>query len=186
MVILFIHVANFLSVGIGWRFDSVQSLAISFCPIRPTIGVRSFMDTPKSLYSKKVLNIRNLKDDFCFLWCILGHIHRVDKHGHDLYYYRKYFNELNITGLNFPLKFSDTPKFEILNPTISVNVLVYEYNEVFTLYASKYRDRNHHVNLPMILNNEGKFHYLLVRDLSSLVHGRNKHDGYTNVCPYCL
>ena len=32
LVILFDHVANFLSVGSGWRFDSVQSLAISLCP----------------------------------------------------------------------------------------------------------------------------------------------------------
>ena len=67
---LFNHVANFLSVGSGWRFDSVQSLAISLCPFRPTIGARSFIQTPKSLYSKGVLNIQNLKDDFCFLWCI--------------------------------------------------------------------------------------------------------------------
>ena len=38
LVILFNHVANFLSVGSGWRFDSVQSLAISLCSFRPTIG----------------------------------------------------------------------------------------------------------------------------------------------------
>ena len=37
----------------------------------------------------------------------------------------------------------------------------------------------------MISNSEGKFHYLLVRDLSALVHGRTKHDGYSHVCPYC-
>ena len=38
LVILFNHVANFLSVGGGWRFDSLQSLAINLCPFRPTIG----------------------------------------------------------------------------------------------------------------------------------------------------
>ena len=80
LVILFNHVANFLSVGNGWRFDSVRSLAISLCPFPPTIGARSYIDTPKSLYSKGVLNIQNVKDDFCFLWCVLVHIHRVDKH----------------------------------------------------------------------------------------------------------
>ena len=78
-------------------------------------------------------------------------------------------HELNTTGLQFPLKFSDTPKFETMNPIISVNVLVYENNEVFPLYASKHRDRKHHVNLLMISNSEGKFHYLLVRDLSALM-----------------
>ena len=52
LVILFNHVANFLSIGSGRRFDSVQSLAISLCPFRPTIGPESFIQTPKSLYKK--------------------------------------------------------------------------------------------------------------------------------------
>ena len=177
LVILFNHVANFLSVGSGWRFDSVQSLAISLCPYRPTIGAGSFIQSPKSLYSKGVLNIQNLEDDFCFLWCILAQIHRVDKHAYQLYTYRKYFNELDIFGLNFPLKYSDTSKFETLNPTIIVNVLIFENNEVFPLYASKHRDRKKHLNLVMISNSEGKFHYLLVRYLSALVHGRTKYHG---------
>ena len=51
-------------------------------------------------------------------------------------------HELKPTGLQLPLKFSDTPKFENLNPTIGVNVLVYENTEVFTLHVSKHRDRN--------------------------------------------
>ena len=85
LVILFDHVANFLSVGSAWRFDSVQSLAISVCPFRPTIGAGSFIQTPKSLHKKGVLNIQNLEDDFCFLWCVLAHIHRVDKHAYQLY-----------------------------------------------------------------------------------------------------
>ena len=170
LVILFDHVANFLSVGSGWRFDSTQSLAISLCPFRPTIGAGSFIQTPKSHYSKGILNIQNLEDDYSSLLCILGHIYRVDKYAYQLYNYRKYFNELDISGPNFPLKFSDTSKFETLNPTISVNVLVFENNEVFPLYASKHRDRNHHVNLLMISNSEGKFHYLLVRDLSAVVY----------------
>ena len=90
-------------------------------------------------------------------------------------------HELNTTGLHFPLKYSDTAKFENINPSISVNVLVFENNEVYPLY-----DRKYHINLLMIFNSEGKWHYLLVRDLSALVHGRIKHDGYTHVCPYCL
>ena len=46
LVILFNHVANFLSVESGWLFDSVQSLAISLYPFRLTIGAGSFIDTP--------------------------------------------------------------------------------------------------------------------------------------------
>ena len=186
LVILFDHVANFLSVGSVWRFDSVQSLATSLYLFRPTIEAGSFIDTPKSLYKKGVLNIQNIKDDFSFLWCILGHIRRVDKHAYQLYNDKKYFNELDITELDFPLKFSDTPKFENLNPSISFNVLVFENNDVLPLYASKHRDRKHHINLLMISNSEGKFHYLLVRDLFALVPGRTKSHVLAQVFPYCL
>ena len=122
LVILFNRVANFLSIGSGWRFDSVQSLAISICPFRPTIGAASVIDTPKSL--NRVLNIQNFKDDFCFLWCILVHIHGVDHNEARTSKYELLMHELNTTGLQFPLKLSNTPEFEMLNPTIGVNVLV--------------------------------------------------------------
>ena len=115
-----------------------------------------------------------------------GHIHGVEQNPSRLSHYKNYFNELDIVGFQFPLKFSDTPKFENLNPSISVNVLVFDNNEVFPLYASKHRDRKHHVNFLMISNNEGKFHYLLVRNLSALVYGRTNHQHRTTVCPYCL
>ena len=52
LLVLLNHVANFLSVGSGWRFDSVQSLAISLCPFRLTMGAGSFIQTSKSLYNK--------------------------------------------------------------------------------------------------------------------------------------
>ena len=136
LVILFNHVAKFLSIGSGWRFNSVQSLAVSLCPFRPTIGAGSFIQTLKSLYSKGVLNIQNRKDDFCFLLCVLAHIHKVDQHAARTSKFELFMHELNTTGLQFPLKFSDIPKFESLNPTISINVLVFENNEVFPLYAS--------------------------------------------------
>ena len=79
------------------------------------------------------------------------------------------------------------PKFENLNPSISVNVLVFENNEVFPLYASKYRERKHLVNLLMISNNNGKFHYLHVRNLSALVAGRihDRHKAFV-CCLYCF
>ena len=38
----------------------------------------------------------------------------------------------------------------------------------------------------MISNNEGKFHYLLVRNLSALIAGRTKSHVQAQVCPYCL
>ena len=106
------------------------------------MGAGSFIQTPKSLYNKGVLNIHNLKVDFCFLWCVLAHIHRVHHNAERTSKYEEFMHELNTTGLQFPLKHCDTAKFENINSTISVNVLIFENNEVFPLHASKHRDRN--------------------------------------------
>ena len=106
-----------------------------------------------------------------------------------LYHYKKYSNELDIDDLQFPPKFSDTPKIDNLNSSISVNVLVYENNEVFPLYASKLRDRKHHINVLMISNSEGKFHYLPSATCPLWLMagvGRTKHDEYTHVFLYSL
>ena len=65
---LFNLVAGYVSIGSGWQFESVQSLAINLYPYRPTIGAGSFIETPKSLYNKGVVNIQNEHDDYCLLW----------------------------------------------------------------------------------------------------------------------
>ena len=38
----------------------------------------------------------------------------------------------------------------------------------------------------MISNSEGKFHYLLVRNLSTLVYEGTNHQHHVSVCSYCL
>ena len=90
------------------------------------MGAVSYIETSKALYNKGVLNILNENDDYCLLLSVLAHIHKVDwdKHLKRLYYYRKYFNDIKITGLQLQLKNADVPKFERIKPSISVNVLV--------------------------------------------------------------
>ena len=121
LVILFNHMANFLSVGSAWRFDSVQ-ISDQAVPI-PTDYLGGILHTnAQVLYSKGVLNIQNLKDDYCFRWCILGHIYRdvPTSNATMVYHYKKYFNDLVIAGLQFSLKFSDTPNFEnLIHPSVS-------------------------------------------------------------------
>ena len=71
--------------------------------------------------------------------------------------YRPYLNELNLKGLQFPLKVSDVPKFEKLNPQISVNVNAFENEpvpEVTPLYVSPDRQRPHHVNLLLLTDDK--------------------------------
>jgi len=51
--------------------------------------------------------------------------------------------KLNLTGIDFPMKIKDIPKFEGQNPDICVNVLYFDNEEkdFAPLYLSPLRDR---------------------------------------------
>jgi len=106
-------------------------------------------------------------------------------------HYLTYVNTLNVTGLTFPLPVRDVPKFEKLNPTISVNVLCEGNDEGFVpIYISKERNRRHHVNLFLLEGTDEQGndlqHYVWIKSMSRLVAGRTKHGHQTYVCNLCL
>ena len=55
----------------GWLFDKTISMKIRFCRTGELKG-SNYAKVP--LGSKAVLNIQN-KDNYCFLWSILAHLH---------------------------------------------------------------------------------------------------------------
>jgi len=64
--------------------------------------------------------------------------------------YLPYEHSLNTANVNFPLALKDIPKFEILNPSISVNVLSLDDKDFCIEYCSPERNRPHHVNLLLL------------------------------------
>ena len=111
---LFNLVAGYVSIVSDWKFDSVQILAMNLRPYRPTVGARSFIETPKLLRHNGVVNIQKVHDDYYLLWSILAHMHRVDssKHPNKLFHHRQQFNDLNINDLQFPLKIQTFPNLK--------------------------------------------------------------------------
>ena len=82
---------------------------------------------------------------------MLAALHPPKYHAERVSNYVDYENTLNISGLTFPLAVRDVPKFEKQNPSISVNVVCRgDESGYVPLYASKERDRPHHVNLFLI------------------------------------
>ena len=95
-------------------------------------------------------------------------------------------SELDMTGIETPIVLSSIPKFETQNPSISINVLVYEGKKLIPVYTSKFcNQRPHHVNL-LLLSKGDKFHYTLLKSISRLVGDRTHYNGKTFVCPCCL
>ena len=99
--------------------------------------------------------------------------------------YKKYENKLNVEGLTFPLAVSDVAKFEKLNVDLRINVLTYDEKDLIPLYVSKHHNRSIHINL-LLLTDESKQHYTLIRNMSRLVASRSL-DGHKHyVCDFCL
>ena len=67
---------------------------------------------------KAIINKEN-KVNKCFLCSInLRYLHPIEKHKTRLTDIRKYENDLNFKGIDFPVKLKDIPKFEDQNPNI--------------------------------------------------------------------
>jgi len=182
-------VENFYVRGSNWQMKNLREFTICFSPYLPLQG-SSFLPTPQCISGKRaVVNIKN-DDNYCFLYSILAGI-RIDlkTHPNRASQYQRRLNELNYDGLEFPLKFQDVAKFENMNPDVSVNVFLYTISKpkdgLYPLYVTKNRDRAHHVNL-LLLEDDDKYHYTLITDLSRLVFGRTKSNDKCWVCDYCL
>ena len=152
----------------------------------------TFIPTPKEIRNKEaIINVQNRSDNLCFLWSVLAGIYPVDRkqHPNRLTHYKPHLHELNTTGISFPMSVRDVPKFENLNPNISVSVWVFEDRQLIPLYLSPLRDRQHIIHL-LLLSDGNTQHYTLIRNLSRLVGGRKggrtKHQHQTYVCPYCM
>ena len=150
------------------------------------LGVAVYAPLPKGLEDKKaILNVQN-DDEKCFLWSVLAALHPVHwkDQPHRVQHYKGYEQELNVSGIEFPMKVKNISKFEKQTPTISINLFGYEEKELFPVYITE-RKKEQHVNLLLISNNDTT-HYCLVRNLSRLLASLTKYKGKKFFCDYCL
>ena len=120
--------------GSGWYFKEVSSLEIHIIDYKPIKG-GSYIPLPDFIMKKKsIINIQN-KHNKCFLWPILRYLHPVQINETRLTDIRKYENDLNFKGIDFPVELKDIPKFENQNPTLpGINVFsINDNNKIYPL-----------------------------------------------------
>ena len=122
--------------------------------------------------------------------------HRVTQHR--VTSYKEFEDELDFTGIQFPVQLKDITKFEQLNSLHSVNVFGISDERVVLPGADKPSltiiplritkvKKQHHADLLYIQNDTGNSHYVLIKDKSRLLGSQlTKHDGKNNICDYCL
>jgi len=181
-------VENFNSRGSGWLMQSIHEFTVCYAPFHPFQG-SSYFPTPKYLADKKaIINIKN-EDNLCFLYSVLAGIQVDPFHKNCVGPYKKRLSELNYKDLSFPLKHTDVGKFESINPTISVNIFLFNAAKpkdgFCPLQISKHHDRQHCINL-LLIESGDVFHYTLIKNLRRLTGDRNNHQHKSWVCKYCL
>ena len=179
-------IEDFSSGGSGWYFKEVLRLEVDTVKYNPTKG-SSYIDLPKWIKDKQaIINIKN-RDDKCFLWSILRHLHPKEKNGQYLKDLRKYEFSLNTNGITFPMKIKDISKFEKLNPEIpGINVFS---NDNMTIYPLRMAERDCKNTIDLFFyEEEGVSHYSLIKNFHRLIKSQKtkSKDGPIFICKRCF
>jgi hypothetical protein len=167
------------SRGSGWRLKGITKFFAKFHKYSPLRGASYVKLPPVISNTGCVLNIRN-KDNKCFMWSILAHLHPCKTTNTTLVSsYREYENELKID--HFPVTEFDIPKIEIDN-RLNINVFTYDDGDrtLRPLYISKEQPKS---TIDLILY---KNHYSLIKRVNGLLYKFNKHGGSKHLCKKCL
>lgn len=177
----------FLGNGSDWIFDEIESVYLNVAQYTPLSG-SSYTPLPEWLQNtgsggnRFIVNPQN-KDQRCAAYCVLIHKFYEKlkvKHRERPRHYDNKFNELNLEGIDFPLKIDDIKKFEKQN-NIKLNIFGTTQDIfLYVLYRNK-EDPQNAINL--LLHNN---HYSYIRSFQSLIHHYTKHHGVKHICFTCL
>ena len=181
----------FAQAGSGWTLEENHTLVLEMTDYQP-IGGSSFIELPKDIFdTKSIINIKN-EDQKCFMWSIIAALHPAEHHAERINHYESYADELNFTGIEFPITIDQIGKFEKLNPNISVTVLGIdipdnEEKESSKIFPMRVPDKQqeHHVVL-LYWSRGGVHHYAWVKNLNRLLGHTKTHGHQTFFCERCF
>lgn len=183
-------------MGSNWTFSRIIDLELHINKFTPLNG-SSYIELPAKIKNQKaVINVKNA-DNKCFIYKILSRF--VENERRDMKAVWKYnkllrnkefINSLlfpNFDGITYPTPFDEIKIFE-KNNSCTVNIYALdEEEEVYPLHISKNVVLNgKHWDL-LYLQDEEKFHYCYIKNLSHLVSSqKNKHKNTMLICRRCL
>jgi hypothetical protein len=174
---------RFTNLGSGWPSSRIIRFTLHVAAYRPLAG-KSYIETPESIANKKA--VKN-KDEKCFQWALLSALFPSTDHVNDVSKYVPFVNEVNWSGLRFPVTMNQVRLFERNNQNFTVNVYVYEESEddVIPIYVTKCGMRAKHIDLLLLIDGE-KSHYVWMKRMSAVVCHGTKSKAKVYVCPQCI
>ena len=173
--------------GSGWVVNRVICLYVNIAKYQPLKG-SSYIELPKYLKNKKaIVNVRN-NDNKCLEWALLSSLYPAHDNPHRVSKYKDHENELNLTGVGFPVTLKDIPKVEKQN-NLTINVFGYSQRPgIHPLYLTN--DLDHEpINLLLLTEvKDGKIisHYSWIKDFNRLCQDQTKHANRKHFCLRCI
>jgi hypothetical protein len=148
----------------------------------------SFLELPLVLRKRKAIkNPKNYNDNECGKWSVIIGLHPEIKHIERISVLKKFENDVNFSGISFPVSYEDWNIFEKQNPEISIQLVKCDENcELHRLRISSYKTRKYKIILLLIekeVNEIYYSHYCYVKSLSRAT-GKSHHKKL--FCQYCM
>ena len=168
----------YLKEGSGYILDEITYMFVNIVSYKPLKG-SSYVDLPDWIKTTQAcINVKN-KDDLCFDYAVLSCLHPVPKNADRTSKYVQFLAELNMKGIEHPVKLESYQQFEKQND-ISINVLYSSGKEICPLYTTQAM-KTKHVNLLLHDN-----HYVWIKNMSGLLNKYRSHKHTAFYCPSCL
>ena len=148
--------------------DEFLYLDVNFHQLNLTRG-SSYLPLPDWLARKKAIVNPHNDGKECFKWSVIAAEKVGMKHPQSVSNLRKFNDNYDWSGLEFPVSIKDIGKFETRND-ISVNVLAVEGRDIY-IHRKGWR-AGREINL-LIVSEDGIQHYTAIRSLSRLLSSKN-------------
>ena len=145
-------------------FDEFLYLEVNFHQLNLMRG-SSYLPLPDWLVSKKARNNHHKDDDECFKWLVITAENAGMKDPQYISDLRKFMDNYDWSGLEFPVSIKDIRKFETRN-NISVNILAVKGRDIYI--HRKGRRMGREIML-MMVSEDGIQHYTAIKSLSRLL-----------------
>ena len=163
-------------------FDEFLYLDVNFHQLNLMRG-SSYLPLPDWLASKKAIVNPHNDDEECFKWSVIAAENVGMKDPQRVSNLRKFTDNYDWSGLEFPVSVKDIGKFETRN-NISVNVLAVEGRDIYI--HRKGRRVGREINLLMV-SEDGIRHYTAIKSLSRLLSSKNSNTKCKqHFCMNCL
>ena len=163
-------------------FNEFLYLDINFHQLNLMKG-SSYLPLPDLLGRKKVIVNPHNNDEECFKWSVIAAEKVGMKDPQRVSNLRKFKDNYDWSGLEFPVSIKDIGKFETRN-NIPVNILAVEGRDIYI--HRKGRRMGREINLLMV-SEDGINHYTAIKSLSRLLKSSNtKHKCKQHFCMNCL